>query len=421
VSRVLFTTFGSYGDLYPYIAVGVCTQQLGHAVTIATSETFRQKVESQGLRFAPVRPDISLENREMMEYLFHQRFGTERVLREMSNRVRESYDDTLALAEQADVVVTHPITFGAVLAVQKLRKPWVSSVLAPISFLSAYDPPIPAPFPALVKLRAFGPAVMRATWHLGKIGSLPWVRPVVKLRRELGLPEGAHPLFEGSNSPDLVLALFSRSFAEPQPDWPRQAVLTGFPFHNSGGGVELAPELERFVSRSPAPVVFTLGSSAVGAAGRFYADSLEAVQRIGARAVFLTGSHTQDLPRQLPESVLTWPYAPHEQVFARAAAIVHQGGVGTTAQALASGRPSLVVPFAHDQFDNAERVRRTSAGLGLPRPKYNAGSAERMLRRLLDDRSFGMAANAMGAKLRNEHGAETAAKAIDTFIRSKGI
>jgi rhamnosyltransferase subunit B len=421
VARVLFTTFGSYGDLYPYIAVGICTQRLGHTVTIATSATFRAKVESQGLRFAPVRPDISLENREMMEYLFHQRYGTERVLREIANRVWESYEDTLPLAEQADVVVTHPITLAAVIAAQKLRKPWVSSVLAPISFISAYDPPIPAPFPALVKVRVFGPAVMRAIWHLGKVGSLPWVRPVLELRKKVGLPEGGHPLFEGAHSPELVLALFSRHFAEPQPDWPRQTVLTGFPFHNSAGGAELSPELETFLTRMPAPIVFTLGSSAVGAAGRFYADSLEAVNRLGARAVFLTGSHTQDLPPQLPESVLTWSYAPHEQVFARASAIVHQGGIGTTAQALASGRPSLVVPFAHDQFDNAERVRRIGAGLGLPKPKYNARSAERMLGMLLSDDSFKAAASAIRAKLRSENGAENAAKAIDTFIRSKGI
>jgi rhamnosyltransferase subunit B len=134
--------------------------------------------------------------------------------------------------------------------------------------------------------------------------------------------------------------------------------------------------------------------------------------------VFLIGAHSQDLPAQLPENILTWPYAPHDQVFARASAIVHQGGVGTTAQALASGRPSLVVPFAHDQFDNAERVRRTGSGLALPRPKYNSRSAERMLSLLLTDTSYKAAASAIGSKLRSENGADAAAKAIDTFIRS---
>jgi rhamnosyltransferase subunit B len=417
VANVLLTTLGSYGDLYPYLAIGASLKRLGHAVTVATSETFRVKAESRGLAFAPVRPDVSLDNREMMEYLFHQRHGTERVLREITSRTRETYEDTLPAVHEADLVVTHPITFAAVLATQKMQKPWISSVLAPISLMSAFDPPVPAPFPALVRLRALGPRVMGAVWSLGKRASLRWVKPVLDLRRELGLPSTGHPLFEGANSPDLVLAMFSRHFAEPQPDWPPQTLTTGFPFYNSGS-IELAPELQAFFDRGPAPLVFTLGSSAVSAAGRFYADSLQAAMRLNARALFLTGSHTQGLPDRLPDSVLTWQYAPHETVFAKAAAIVHQGGIGTTAQALASGHPSLVVPFAHDQFDNAERVRRLNAGLALPRSKYNARSAESVLSRLLSSREHADAAKQVGLKLRSENGADAAA-AIDAFLTTR--
>ncbi|HYP09393.1 MAG TPA: glycosyltransferase [Bryobacteraceae bacterium] len=415
MARVLFTALGSYGDLYPYLAIGVCLRGLGHEVTIASSTAFREKVESQYLDFAPIRPDISLENREMMAYLFHQRLGTERVLREVAKLARETYEDTLVPAEKADVVITHPITFASVLAVRKLRKPWISTVLAPMSLISAYDPPVPAPFPALVRLRKFGPSVMRAVWTLGKKASLPWVKPVLDLQRELGLTSEGHPLFEGANSPRLVLALFSRHFAEPQPDWPSQTVLTGFPLHSSSG--DLAPELKRFLDDGPPPVVFTLGSSAVGAAGRFYADSLDAVTRLKVRAVFLTGRHPQGLPESLPAGLMAWPYAPHALVFARAAAIVHQGGIGTTAQGLMSGHPSLVVPFAHDQFDNAERVRRMHAGLSLPRPKYNARTAEEALRRLLHDKRYVEGAGGIAAKLRVEDGALSAARTIVEMLR----
>ena len=87
------------------------------------------------------------------------------------------------------------------------------------------------------------------------------------LRNEIGLSTGAHPMFEGGHSPDLVLALFSRLLADQQPDWPTQAVLTGFPFYDSGKA-SLAPELDAFIRGGEPPVVFTLGSSAVGAAAR---------------------------------------------------------------------------------------------------------------------------------------------------------
>jgi rhamnosyltransferase subunit B len=362
---------------------------------------------------------MSLDNTEMMKYLFHQRLGTERVLREVSSRVRETYEDTLDAAGRADVIVSHPITFASVLIAEKLRLPWVSSVLAPMSFVSAFDPPVPAPFPGMVRLRVFGPRVMRALFGFGKRAALSWIRPVLDLRREIGLPPRGNPLFEGGQSLDLVLAMFSRVFAQPQPDWPARTLITGFPFYESDEA--LVPELARFIDAGPPPVVFTLGSSAVGAAGRFYAHSVEAVQRLEVRAIFLTGTHAQDLPEKLPASVLEWPYAPHEAVFARASAIVHQGGVGTTAQALRSGHPSLVVPFAHDQFDNAERVRRLGVGLWLSRGKYSARTAEAALRRLLGEPMFADSARCVADEIRTENGARTAAEAIHTYIRAKGI
>ena len=93
------------------------------------------------------------------------------------------------------------------------------------------------------------------------------MKPVFDLRRELGLPPGDHPLFEGQFSPALTLALFSRVLAAPQPDWPPNVSVTGFVFYN--GPDALQPELEAFLNAGDSPVVFTLGTSAVAAAGNF--------------------------------------------------------------------------------------------------------------------------------------------------------
>ena len=140
MAHVLFTTLGSYGDLYPYLAVARDVKEFGHRVTIATSATYRDKVEAEAIGFAPVRPDISLDNREMMHFLFDQRRGTERVLRQVAAYARESYEDTLHAARHADVG-THPITMAAVVVAEKRQLPWISTVLAPISLVSAHDHP----------------------------------------------------------------------------------------------------------------------------------------------------------------------------------------------------------------------------------------------------------------------------------------
>jgi rhamnosyltransferase subunit B len=408
--RILITTFGSLGDLHPYLAIASELRKRSHDVIIATSPIYRPKVESENLAFHPVRPDLDPDNRALIAYVMDARRGSERIVSYLANLVRQSYDDTLAVAQDADVILTHPITFGSVLIAQKLRKKWISTVLAPISFLSAYDPPVPAPAPWLYGLRLFGPRFMKRFWDFGRKQTLAWVKPILAFREQLGLPAADHPLFEGSHSPSLVLAFFSPQLAAPQPDWPPNTVVTGFPFYDRG---ELSADLQRFLAAGPPPVVFTLGSSAVSAAGSFYTESLAAVNDLGCRAVFLTGPHPQNLPEQLPSNVISSDYAPHGAIFPKAAAIVHQGGIGTTAQAMRSGHPSLVVPFAHDQFDNAARVQRRGAAEVLYRSRYRARNVAGTLRHLLQEPCYAEAANQLSGQIRSENGAVSAAAAIE--------
>jgi UDP:flavonoid glycosyltransferase YjiC (YdhE family) len=415
VARILLTTFGSYGDLYPYLAIGIELRARGHDVTIATCAFYRPKVEAEVLNFHAIRPDptFAFDDREIAA-IMEARRGSERVLKWLTSAVRESYEDTLPAARRADLLVNHPINFASVLVAQKLGMPWVSTVLAPISLFSAEDPPVFAPAPWFHKLSVLSAGFMRLMYRPSKRLALGWVRPVVELRRELGLGPGGHPLFEGQHSPSLVLALFSRCLAEPQTDWPPQTAVTGFPFYDRG---EIPPSLERFLAEGPAPVVFTLGSSAVLAAGDFYLRSLGAVERLGCRAVFLTGEQPQGLPEVLPPGVIAVPYAPHGAVFPRAAAIVHQGGIGTTAQAMRSGRPMLVVPFGHDQFDNGARACRQGAGEMLYRSRYDGRRVAEVLKRLMEQSSYAKAAAAVGEKVRAENGAAHAADAIESAAK----
>jgi UDP:flavonoid glycosyltransferase YjiC (YdhE family) len=256
---------------------------------------------------------------------------------------------------------------------------------------------------------------MRAIFTLAERQSFAWLQPMVDFRRELGISDAGHPFFEGQHSPTLVLALFSSRVANPQPDWPAQTVVTGFPFFDRG---ELSPELAAFLAAGPAPVVFTLGSSAVGAAREFYVHSLRAIEELGERAIFLTGSHPQGLPENLPEGTLAIAYAPHGALFPKASLIVHQGGIGTTAQAMRAARPMLVVPFAHDQYDNAERVRRLRVAEVLPHAKYGIQRAKQILQRLLSDSAYGRAAAALGEQIGKENGSANAADAIEASLNS---
>ncbi len=424
--HVVLATFGSFGDLHPYLAVALALRARGHRATIATSALYREKVLATGLDFAALRPDLPAPGRdpEFIRRLMDPRRGTERIVREIfMPAVRPMFDDLLAACAGADVLVSHPLVYPAPVVVAKtpgLR--WASSHLAPIGFLSAHDPPVLPPFAGSERLRALGPGFHRALFGLAKRVSRSWARPLAELRAEHGLPPVADLMFEGGHSPELVLALFSAHFAVAQPDWPPQTRATGFPFYDRyTAGAGLPPELARFLDAGPPPVVFTLGTSAVQTAGDFFAESLAAAERLGRRAVLLVGPDPRNRPdRAPPAGTLLADYAPFSELFPRAAAVVHQGGIGTTAQALRAGVPALVVPFSHDQPDNAARVRRLGVGRVLPRKHYRAARVAEELTALFNGETYARPARELGERLRQENGAETAADAIVERWFSRG-
>jgi UDP:flavonoid glycosyltransferase YjiC (YdhE family) len=310
------------------------------------------------------------------------------------------------------------LTFTTRLVAEKKGIPWASTDLQPLGLLSVYDPPVFPQVPFLAKLRFLGPAFHRLLFRCRKWRFRPWFEPWHRLRAWVGLPPTSEiPLFEGQNSPFPVLALFSKLLADKQPDWPQQAVITGFPFYDRDGEGGMPPELVRFLDAGPPPLVFTLGSSAVVDAGPFYEHSVAAAKRLGRRAVLLVGKDPRNRPAPVPDGIVAFAYAPYSELFPRAAALVHQGGIGTAAQALRSGRPMLVVPYAHDQPDNAERVRRLGIARTIPRHRYTAARAAAELRHLLDSPVYCQRAAKVGRKIGQEDEVRAACNALGGLLQ----
>jgi rhamnosyltransferase subunit B len=417
--RIVLTTFGSLGDLHPYLAVALGLQARGHEAVIATSGAYRQKVEALGIGFRAVRPDHPdpETGADLMRRSMDRRTGSEFVIREyMMSALRETYEDTLAAADGADILVSHLLTFTTRLVAEKKGIPWASTFLQPLGLLSVYDPPVFPQVPFLAKLRFLGPAFHRLLFWCGKWSARSWFEPWHRLRADIGLPPTSEiPLFEGS-SPLLVLALFSKVLADKQPDWPQQTVLTGFPFYDGGGG--LPPELAGFLGEGPPPIVFTLGSSGAEVAGPFYEHSVTAAKRLGRRAVLIVGKDARNRPATLPDGVIACDYAPFSELFPRAAAIVHAGGIGTTGLAMRSGRPTLVVPYAHDQPDNAERVKRLGIARTMARHRYTPARAAAELRHLLDNPAYSQRASEVGRTIQQEDGVRAACDALERLLQT---
>jgi rhamnosyltransferase subunit B len=419
-AHFLFTPFGSLGDLHPYMAVGLGLQARGHRVTIATSGIYREKVLGEGFGFRPFRPDVShfLHDPEAMRKAFHPRSGSEYLFRRiLLPAVEQSYEDTLEAARDADLIVGHPAAFATPTVAEVLKKRWISVTLQPMVFLSMHDPPMISGLPLAHRLVRYGPRFWGPALRLVRLVARRWAAPLTRLRRRLGLAELRNPAIDDMLSPYGTQAWFSRVFATPQPDWPANTRITGFPFYDKlEAGQGMSEELRRFLDAGPPPVVFTLGSSAVMDAGSFYRESAAAAQALGVRAVLLIGRDARNRAAALPEGIFACEYAPYSELLPRAAATVHQGGVGTTAQALRSGRPMIVVPWSHDQPDNGMRVARLGAGRVLARSQYRAKRVEAELSALLAGREYSDSAAAIAARMATEDGVAAACDGLEAAL-----
>lgn len=418
MSRIVLTSFGSFGDLNPYLGVGRALRARGHEVRLAMPALYRELVEREGLEHRAVHPDLDVQDRALAARIMDPVRGTDVLFDEvLLPSLERSVEDLAEAARDADLLVTHPAALAGPIVAGELGLRWASSVLAPMSFFSCHDPVVPAPAPWMHALTSRSGAASRLLlWQTRRI-TRKWAEPVWALRRARGLPDGGNPILEGQHSPYLVLGLFSRVLADPQPDWPEHVTVTGAILHNGPGAADPPPELEAFLRAGDPPLVFTLGTSAVYAAGDFYERSVAAAERLGRRAVLLVGSDPGHLPGRVdPARVFVADFVRHDALFPRAAAIVHQGGAGTLHQALRSGRPMLVVPWAHDQHDNAHRAKRAGVARTLRPSRYRTDRVEREIRTLLEEPAYAERARRVGEIVAAEPGAEGAASALERLL-----
>ena len=422
--RIVLSNIGTYGDTNPLIALALELKRRGHTPVMAVPAVYEPKIRPLGLEFHAVRPDIDPTNTILAEMIYDIKNGTERGLRDFLFPVlRQTYDDLLDAATKpvrADLLLLGELNYAGPLVAEMTGIPWASYVLAPLSFFSAFDPPVLPPYPRLARADKMVPGFGRVIKRVARFVSRKWPEPIYELRRELGLPKGANPLFDAKHSPKLVLALFSRVLGTEQKDWPANTLITGFCYYDADAGNQALPaNLEKFMAAGDAPVVFTLGSAAVLAAGKFYEYSAKAAIRLGIRAVLLIGTDPRNqLKTKLPESICVAEYAPYSALFNRAAMVVHQGGVGTVAQCLRAGKPMLIMPFSHDQPDNGRRMLRLKVARVIQRGRYTPWRVARRLKAMLAEPVLFKRAESVGRRLAGEDGVKTACDALEELYKN---
>ncbi len=384
--RVIVVALGSGGDVYPLIALGRALRERGHEVVMATTEVFAAVVNEAGLEHVRIGDERSSQSAEDDPNLWKFPDGVKILFGRLLDAVPGTYQ---LIAERYEpgrtAVVANFLCFGARLAQEKLGVPLATVHYQPVMLRSLNVQPgrviDPRWRPLLRPLRRL------LTYVMDRHVFDPVLSPRLnEFRAGLGLPAQQRWMQQWIQSPDLVLGLFPEWFAEMQPDWPPNTKLTGFPLADAASQPELAEEVERFLGDGEPPIVFTFGT-AMAFGKEFFGVSVEVCRQLGRRGLLLS-RYDDQIPPDLPATIRRFSYAPLGRLLPRAAALVHHGGVGTMAQALAAGCPQLITPLNFDQPDNAARVQALGVGLRLKPKEYKGAQAAATVRELLESPSI---------------------------------
>ncbi len=422
--QILIVTFGSLGDLHPFIALAHALAAEGITPVIATSAAYADYVAGEGLAFRPIRPDgddlvarLGMEMGEIARRMAaDDRFLFERII---FPYLRESYEDVLAASADVCAIVSHGIALSARLAAEKRGLSSITTLLSPVMLFSPDDPPLGSllPFwraPQGRVGRSYNQALL---WTLAHAIGL-WARPLRRLRHELGLPHRQGlDLLLGAGSSAAVIGLFSPLMSSQSSHWDKLEI-AGHTFHDRFLGPEtLDPQIGAFLDAGAPPIVFTLGSFVARQREAHYRQVAEVAQCLGRRALLLADEgDVEALRATMPGDVHVAAYTPHSQVFPRACAILHHGGAGTTGQALRAGRAQLVMPFLGDQFDNAARLARLGVARMLDSKSLTTETLASELAALLDDATYALKAKDCAERIRGENGAVVAARRIARIL-----
>jgi sterol 3beta-glucosyltransferase len=401
--KIVIPTIGSRGDVQPLIALAQGLQRAGHTVWVASHPIMKELVESHGVTFAPIGPDIDLA-REVQEIRLRSpnlAIGLIRGMRFSFDMLERSHGDILAQCRQADLVVVPAQSATGKNEAEKLERPYLSVNFVPWG-IPWDDPERP------VTKRVIYGAID------GLIGLIT-TRPLNRLRKRQGLPPvGA----EGFMSPRLDLVPISPAVYAPNPHWAPHHRMVGYWFAEEPGGWQPSEDLLTFLEAGEPPIVISLGAMSLGRGDALESATLfvDAVQQAGLRAI-VQGWETGMRQLTLPPTIYAAGSLPHSWLLPRCAGVVHHGGFGTTSAGLRAGIPALIIPHLVDQFYWGQRVHELGAG---PRPVARGRlDGERLaaaLGELARDGGMRAAAAALGERIRAEDGVGEAVRVIEEVM-----
>ncbi len=418
--NILISTFGVRGDIQPYLALAVGLQRAGHRVTLATSNSFSEWIQSYGVTTHPAHFNMqeAMQTPEAQAIVKSRNLPRQlRLLREAMSRSAEAQDVVWVAIQDAGLVIQSPTGSGALEAAAQRDIPAVFASPVPFAPTRAFPSFFLGPMRFSLG-RRYNLLTHRLTQRMlwSSIGG-----PMTKhLRQKLGLRPwrsyGEMLAYARSIGAPWLYGYSAHVLPKPA-DWDETQHVTGYWFLDPPPAWSPDPDLLHFLESGPPPVYVGFGSMSHGDPQRQTQIALTALALSGQRGVLATGWGS--IARQpAPANVFVAGDVSHAWLFPRMAAVVHHGGAGTTGAGLAAGVPNIITPFApNDQPAWAERV--VKLGVGPRVPGIRQLTAEKLAEAIhlaVTDNGLRARAAALGEKIRAEDGVARAAEIIERHV-----
>jgi sterol 3beta-glucosyltransferase len=418
--RIMVNTFGTRGDVQPFLALGVGLAARGHQVVLLTHRIFEDFITSRGLEVRII--DIDPRQVQLQQSLADVGGRNWRITRWLVENFQAVLEDlfraTLSAAQGAELMINSGLSFAGWHVAEKLKLPAIAAYLWPVTPTRELPPVSGQPLPDWMPLRGL---YNRASAKLFNQAFFQLLRPLVNSCRDqiLDLPplslQDYWPL-DNPRTPTPLLYGFSPAVIPKPADWSEYQQITGYWFLEPQRAYQPPPELEAFLAAGPPPVSIGFGSMVDQDRDLVTRLALEALERCGRRGVLL-GGWTELGSGALPENSIQLSSVPHDWLFPRVAAAIHHGGAGTTAAALRAGVPAVVVPNFADQFFWGWLVHRLGAGPApLPRKKLSAPALGDAISQAVENPGYRANAARLGEAIRAESGVETAVDWVERFL-----
>lgn len=423
--KVLIITFGSRGDVQPYVALGRGLQAAGHRVTLCTAARFESFIREHDLEYGYmtdeflqlIETDLGrniIEKASGIGGIIHSVLKMLKYLKPITQKmIMDSWET--AKAVEPDLIIFHPKILGAAAIAEKLGIPVVMANLQPIMVPTAEFPMAGMPS------RSLGKRYNRATYRLVQAGLNMYRKTVNDFRQNTlhldPVPKSSNMLCTAGGEPIPILHGYSPHVVPRPNDWPEQATVNGYWFLEPEASWQPSARLKSFLDAGEAPVYIGFGSMAGRNPRKLAQIAIEALTQAKLRGILATGWGGLEA-EDLPEHILKIEDAPHEWLFPRTAAMVHHGGAGTTGAALRAGKPMTICPFIADQPFWGDHIHALGVGpKAIPQKKLTVQKLTRALQDMMHDTSMRDRAEELGRVIRDENGVESSVELIEGIFQ----